>query len=502
MDDWVRTRPGVGTLSWLDLLRRMNDLSTLPEIKRTEVHRRRVLVAEDNDVLRAQLKTLLAEEADLEVDVTEDGKQALAALCRQNYSIFVTDLKMPGLSGMQLLQEIQQRRIPVTVIVLTGYGSIDQSVQAIRSGAYDFLTKPIDIEHLRLVIRRALRDRALQDEVASLREQLQERFSFRNLISKSPKMLAVFELVANIAHTTSTVLIEGATGTGKEQIARAIHQTSSAIRSGPMVAVNCAALPETLLESELFGHERGAFTGAISQRKGRFEQANGGTLFLDEVGEIPLPMQAKLLRVLQERQFERVGGEQPIEVDVRIIAATNKSLKKLVKRGRFREDLYYRLNVVRIELPRLRDRPEDIPLLAMHFAQKFAGKGQHPKAISPKAMEVLLNHSWPGNVRELENAIERATVTCLADEIGPEHLPAEVFAAQPATIAPRIDLRKPLPDLTRQVVVDLERRYLRRALQHTRGNVSKCAKICGLSRRSVTAKLSEYGIKKEEFMEN
>lgn len=480
----------------------MNEmLAAAPVELNKPLQKRRVLVAEDNDALREQLKILLEQEADLDIDVTEDGEKALAALEKRTYSIFVTDLRMPGLSGMQLLQEVQKRRLPVTVIVLTGHGSIDQSVQAIRSGAYDFLTKPIDIDQLRLVIRRALRDRALQDEVASLREQLQEKYSFRNLISKSPKMHNVFELVTNIAHTTTTVLIEGPTGTGKEQVARAIHQTSSALRSGPLVAVNCAALPETLLESELFGHEKGAFTGAISHRRGRFEQADGGTLLLDEVGEIPLPMQAKLLRVLQERQIERVGSERAIEVDVRIIAATNKSLSKLVKRGRFREDLYYRLNVVRISLPSLRDRPEDIPLLATHFAQKFCRKGESPKQISPKAMEKLLNHSWPGNVRELENVIERACVTCLTDEIKPEHLPSEILGESPASTSLRIDLQTPLPELTRRAVISLEKRYLRKALKQTRGNVSKCAAICGLSRRSITAKLSEYGIQKEEFID-
>lgn len=478
----------------------MNELlqSVQEEATRTRP-KRRVLVAEDNDTLREQLQTLLEQEGDLEVDVTEDGMKALAALENQTYSIFVTDLRMPGLSGMELLREVQRRRLPVTSIVLTGHGSIDQSVKAIRTGAYDFLTKPIDIEQLRLVIRRALRDRALQDEVAFLRQQLQERYSFRNLISKSPRMHAVFELVANVAQTTTTVLIEGPTGTGKEQVARAIHQASSEIRTGPLVAVNCAALPDSLLESELFGHEKGAFTGAVSRRKGRFEQADGGTLFLDEVGEIPLPMQAKLLRVLQERQFERVGGEQSVEVDVRIIAATNKSLKKLVNRGKFREDLYYRLNVVRIVLPSLRDRPEDIPLLATHFAGKFAAKGATPKKISPQAMEKLLNHHWPGNVRELENVMERACVTCLSDTIEPDHLPIEVLGRSSSDDSFRIDLQTPLPELTRRAVVSLEKRYLRKALRRTRGNVSKCAAICGLSRRSVTAKLAEYGIQKEEF---
>src|SRR5207244_7481197 len=309
-------------------------------------------------------------------------------------------------------KEVQESSLPVTVIVTTGHGSIDEAVQAIRLGAYDFLTKPIDVENLRLVVQRALRERSLQDEVASLRAQLQTRFSFQNILSKNPHMHAVFELINNVAHTNTTVLIEGETGTGKEQVARAIHQASGH-RTGPLIAVNCAALPETLLESELFGHEKGAFTSAVGQRHGRFEMANGGTIFLDEVGDIPAPMQAKLLRVLQERCFERVGGTESIEVDVRVVAATNRSLLRLVEQGKFREDLFYRLNVVKIDLPPLRDRPEDIPLLAQHFAEKYA-HGKQPKQIAPEAMEVLLAYRWPGNIRELENAIERATVTTRA----------------------------------------------------------------------------------------
>src|SRR5438552_9252302 len=320
----------------------------------------------------------------MQVDVCGDVDHALKLLTENSYSLLITDLRMPKLDGMQLIEEIQRRRLPVTVIVTTGEGSIEEAVQAIRHGAYDFLTKPVDVDNLRLVLHRALRERALQDEVARLRDQLQTRYAFHNILSKNPRMHAVFELISNIAHTNTTVLVEGETGTGKEVVARAIHQ-ASANRQGPMVAVNCAALPENLLESELFGHEKGAFTSAVSTRKGRFEIADGGTILLDEVGDVPAAMQAKLLRVLQERQFERVGGTQSIEVDVRIIAATNRSLLRLVKQGKFREDLFYRLNVVKIDLPPLRDRPEDIPLLAQHFAEKYA-HGKTPKQIAPEAM--------------------------------------------------------------------------------------------------------------------
>ncbi len=458
---------------------------------------RSVLLVEDEDAARTKLQALLQTDSGLRVDVTKDGDQALQRLLENNYSILITDLRMPRLDGMQLLKEVQRRGLPVTVIVTTGYGSIDEAVQAIRMGAYDFLTKPIDVDNLRLVLQRALRDRALQDEVAMLRAQLQSRYQFHNVLSKNPRMHAAFELIANVAHTTTTVLIEGETGTGKEQVARAIHQASVG-RTGPLVAVNCAALPENLLESELFGHEKGAFTSAISTRKGRFELADGGTIFLDEVGDVPAAMQAKLLRVLQERQIERVGGQQSIDVDVRVIAATNRSLQRLVKEGKFREDLFYRLNVVKIDLPPLRERPEDIPLLAQHFAEKYAG-GKPPKQISPPAMEALLNYRWPGNIRELENAIERAVVTSRDTVIQPENLPPEVL--QPATPkAPfSIDLEKPLPDLLREVTAKVEHQYIKKALKKARGNVGRCARICGLSRRSISAKIAEYKLEKSSF---
>jgi transcriptional regulator with GAF, ATPase, and Fis domain len=313
-------------------------------------------------------------------------------------------------------------------------------------------------------------------------------------------MHAVFELISNVAHSNTTVLIEGETGTGKEQVARAIHQASNS-RTGPLVAVNCAALPETLLESELFGHEKGAFTSAVGQRRGRFEMAHGGTIFLDEVGDVPATMQAKLLRVLQERRFERVGGTESIEVDVRVIAATNRSLQRLVKQGTFREDLYYRLNVVKIDLPPLRERLEDIPLLATHFTEKYARAGEAARQISPRAMEALLNYRWPGNIRELENAIERACVTSRDNVIQVENLPPELVSPPVSKLPFHIDLERPLPELLRDAVLNIEQQYLRKALKKTRGNVGRCARICGLSRRSVTAKIAEYKLDKAAFKE-
>jgi DNA-binding NtrC family response regulator len=464
------------------------------------MQQRRILIVEDKEQERQLLKQLLEGPA-LVVDTVGEGAEALDRLDSRSYSIVITDLKMPRLSGMQLIEEVQKRRLPVTVIVTTGFGGIDEAVQAMRLGAYEFLTKPIDVDRLRLVVQRALRERALQDEVAALREQMRDKYSFHNILSKNPRMHQVFDLINNVANTTTTVLVEGETGTGKEQVARAIHIASSALRQGPMVAVNCAALPENLLESELFGHEKGAFTSAVSQRRGRFELADGGTIFLDEVGDIPAAMQAKLLRVLQERRFERVGGTESIEVDVRVVGATNRSLLKLVKDGTFREDLYYRLNVVKIDLPPLRDRPEDVPLLATHFTQRFCRPGESPKPISPEAMEVLLSYRWPGNIRELENAVERASVTCRGDAIRPTDLPPDVLTPSAPKQPFVIDLETPLPQLLRDVSSDIEQQYIRKALKKSHGNIGRCAKICGLSRRSISAKIAEYQINKTMFKE-
>ncbi len=462
---------------------------------------RRILIAEDSKATSEQLRTLLEAGGQFKVDAVGDGEAAFKALGEQPYSILLTDLQMPRLDGMKLIERIQERKLPVTVVVMTGYGSIDRAVQAMRMGAYDFMSKPVDPEHLRLVVERILRERTLQDEVLQLREQLQDRYAFRGVLSVNPKMHAVFELIRSVAETTTTVLIEGETGTGKEQVARAIHEASSTLRSGPFVAINCAALPETLLESELFGHEKGSFTGAIGQRKGRFEQADTGTIFLDEVGDIPMPMQAKLLRVLQERCFERVGGASSIEVDVRVIAATNRGLPGMVRKGKFREDLYYRLNVVKIDLPPLRERPEDIPLLATHFAAKHSRPREEAAAIRAgsdgEAARSLLAGQHP--------RVGKRRRARLRDGARPKHSAGGPAAggAEPARRCdgPLVDLSKPLPDLMREVTADLERRYLLRAMKKSRGNVGRCAKICGLSRRSISAKLAEYDIQKESFKE-
>ena len=459
--------------------------------------RRKLLIVDDDSYSSTQLRKLL-ETDDLSVDVVDNGQEALTTLGANDYSVLMTDLRMPGMGGMDLIREIAARRLLVTTIVTTAFGSIDRVVEAMRLGAYDFLTKPIDPTYLKLVMDRALKKRALQDEVLSLRQQLKENHSFHSIISKNPKMHGIFELIRHIAGTKSTVLIEGDTGTGKELIAKAIHYASE--DRGNLVALNCAALPETLLESELFGHEKGAFTSAEARRKGRFELADKGTIFLDEIGDVSAAMQAKLLRVLQEKRFERVGGHESIDVDLRVVTATNKSLEREVREKKFREDLFYRLNVIKIDVPPLRERSEDIPLLVTHFLTKYTRPNEPPKRVSPEAMERLIAYKWPGNIRELENAIERAAVITVGDTIGPENLPPRVTGIIREE-KPRfeIDLSKPLPHYLKIATEQIEREYIIKALEKSRGNVGRCAELCGLSRRSVSGKIGQYEIDKFSF---
>jgi DNA-binding NtrC family response regulator len=461
--------------------------------------RQRILIVEDNADMAEGLRRTLEASLGLPVEVAPNGSKALELLQQTAFSLVLTDLRMPRVGGMDLLREIHARGLRSSVVVMTGYGSIEEAVEAMRHGAYDFLTKPVDPEHLTLLVQRILQERSLRDELAALRTQLMEQRAFPGVLSKNPRMTEIFDLISCVADTPTTVLIEGETGTGKEMIARAIHQASPGRRDRPMVVVNCAALPENLLESELFGHEKGSFTSAVSQRKGRFEMANEGTLFLDEVGDIPASLQVKLLRVLQEREFERVGGNEPIKVNVRVIGATNRDLQAMVKEGKFREDLFYRLNVMKIDLPPLRDRPEDIPLLATHFAEKYARPGQAVCQFTPEAMDVILAYSWPGNIRQLENAVERAVVTARDNVIRPENLPTELSKPAAARAGHPVDLNRALPDQLGELVADFENRYLRRALKKTRGHVGRCARISGLSRRSITSKIAQYGIDTAAF---
>jgi two-component system NtrC family response regulator len=461
---------------------------------------RRILVVDDSELVCQQLSQLLAT-AGRRIKVAHDGTTALEWLVERSFSLVLTDLYLPGIAGLDLIREIRQRNLPVTVIVMTGHASIDSAVAAMKLGAYDYLLKPIDAVRLKVLVDQALEDRKLQDEVGVLRQGLHERYSFHNLVGRSARMREVFSRVARIASSFCTVLITGETGTGKELVAQAIHYTD-ATRQGPLVAVNCAALPEPLLESEFFGHERGAFTGADRQKKGRFEQAKGGTLFLDEIAELPFGMQAKLLRVLQDGTFERVGGTELIHADCRILAASNHNLAEAVAAGRFREDLYYRLNVVAIELPPLRERLEDIPLLVTHILKRLQERRLPAKTFARETLSRLARYEWPGNVRELEHVIEQVIVTTPSPVIAPENLPAQIVSTREEPFGLDFDLHRPLQAITEELTERVERAYLQRVLERYRGRIDRCAAHCGLSRRSISEKLRRYRIDKAQFKTN
>ena len=458
---------------------------------------RRILVVDDSELICQQLSQLLAA-PDRQIKVAHDGTSALESLVDRNFSLVITDIKLPGISGLDLIREVRQRELPVTVIVMTGHASVDSAVTAMQLGAYDYLTKPIDSIRLEVLVDQALRDRTLLDEVQSLRQNLHERFAFHNLLGKSPRMREVFSQVGRVASSSCTVLITGETGTGKELVAQALHYTDPT-RQGPLVAVNCAALPEPLLESELFGHEKGAFTDADRQKKGRFEQARGGTLLLDEIGDLPLGMQSKLLRVLQDGTFERVGGTEVIQADCRILAATNLDLARAVAAGKFREDLYYRLNVLAIELPPLRDRLDDIPMLINHFLQRLRERGLPEKVVSRDTLSRLARYDWPGNVRELEHLIEQLSVTSPGPSIEPENLPPHIVSTREEPFTLDFDSGRKLQEITEELTERIERVYLARSLDRHRGRIDRCAEHCKLSRRSISEKLRKYGIDKSTF---
>ena len=458
---------------------------------------RRILVVDDSELYCQQLSQLLAS-PDRQIKVAHDGTTALEWLVERSFSVVLTDLCLPGIGGLDLIREIRDRELPVTVIVMTGHASVDSAVAAMQLGAYDYLLKPIDSDRLEILVSQALTDRRLQDEVGALRQNLHERYAFHNLLGKNARMKEVFSRVARVASSSCTVLITGETGTGKELVAQAIHYTD-ATRQGPLVAVNCAALPEPLLESEFFGHEKGAFTGADRQKKGRFESAQGGTLLLDEIGELPLGMQAKLLRVLQDGTFERVGGSEVLKADCRVLAATNLNLADAVAAGRFREDLYYRLNVVTVELPPLRERPDDIPLLVDHFLARLAERRLPERAFSRETLSRLARYDWPGNVRELEHVIEQVVVTTPGPVIEPENLPPQIVSTREEPFSLDFDLQRPLQAITEELTARVERAYLARVLERYRGRIDRCAAHCGLSRRSISEKLRRYRIDKADF---
>ncbi len=446
--------------------------------------RGRVVLIDDDDALREALTEFL-ESRGFSVAGAADGKSGLEEVDEET-SVVVTDLKLPGLDGLDVLKAVKEIHPKIAVIVATGYGSVDSAVRAMREGAYHYVTKPINPTVLLKLVEDVTEKRRLEDEVTNLKAQLSEKHAFGRMIGRSPSMLEVFDVIRHVAKTRATVLITGESGTGKELVARAIHQTSPRA-DRPFVAFNCAALPATLIESELFGHEKGAFTGAVSRRQGLFGAADGGTLFLDEVSELEVGLQAKLLRVLEERAYTPLGCTREIHVDVRIVAATNQDLAQQVAAGKFREDLLYRLKVVSIDLPPLRDRREDIPMLARAFlVAAIEEHGLGPLTLDPEAVRLLQAHDWPGNVRELRNTIESAAVLARGAVIGPENLPPSVGGERSS----------PHPEATLFHVGmrmnDLERSAILATLRETDGNRTQAARTLGISLRTLQRKLKEY----------
>ncbi len=447
----------------------------------------RILIVDDEEHMRHLLTKMLTEQGYV-VEVSADGDGALRRLREDLYDMVITDIRMPGLNGMELLEHTKVLSPETIIIIMTAFGSVDSAVQAIKNGAYHYITKPFKMEEILVLVRKGMEDKRLRREVTSLREEVSRKYEFGNLIGKSKQMQDIFQLIRRVAHTNSTILIQGESGTGKELVAKAIHYNSPR-KEMPLVVVNCSAIPETLLESELFGHVKGSFTGAIATRKGLFEEAHRGSIFLDEVAEVPPSIQVKLLRVLQEREIRRVGGSENIAIDVRLMAATNKTLEEAVRAGEFRDDLFYRLNVIPIHLPGLRDRPEDIPLLVGHFLKKFStDAGSSIKGISREALNLLMNYSWPGNVRELENAIERAVALGTHTEITPEDLPPAIRMRELSY--PRDSLPAGL------TLQELERDYITKVMERTGGHQIKAAKVLGIDRRTLYRKLIKYGLKR------
>ncbi|MFP4113719.1 MAG: sigma-54-dependent transcriptional regulator [Spirochaetota bacterium] len=443
-----------------------------------------VMVVDDEKNIRAGLGKAIELDGH-NVFLAEDGRQALDMLESEEIDLIIADLKMPRVSGEELLRRVVESYPTLPVIILTGHGTIETAVQAMRDGAYDFLTKPVNLDRLSLLVKRALSTRELALQHRALQDELDQKRQFANIIGKSAEMNRIFDVVRQVAPTKASVLITGESGVGKELIADAIHHLSNR-KEKPFVKVHCAALSQSLLESELFGHEKGAFTGAVARKRGRFELAHMGSIFLDEIGEIDPSVQIKILRVLQEKTFERVGGEQTLEVDVRIISATNKDLKSEIERATFREDLYYRLNVVNIHIPPLRERKEDIPLLVSAFIKEFATEnGKAVEGIDSKARALLYNYSWPGNVRELRNSIESAVVMAKGPIISPDDLPPSIAADSESNYV-RIHLGA--------TMAEAEKELIRANLAANNGNKSRTAEVLGIGRKTLHRKLAEYGM--------
>ncbi|MGD8962587.1 MAG: sigma-54 dependent transcriptional regulator [Desulfobacterales bacterium] len=447
-----------------------------------------ILVVDDDHAHRTMLNTLISGWG-YAVTEADDGSTAIEKVKASSFDLVLMDVRMVKVSGLEALEAIKSVNPAIPVIIMTAYSTVETAVAALKQGAHDYLTKPLDFDKLRLTIDRAMEHTRLKEENRILRETLGQTFDRQNIIGKSPAMRALLETAAQVAASEATVLISGESGTGKELIAGVIHYNSMR-KDGPFVKINCAAITETLLESELFGHEKGAFTGADRRKDGRFSQAHGGTLLLDEVSEMSLMMQVKLLRALQEREFNRVGGEDTIQVDVRVVAATNKNLKEQIHKGEFREDLYYRLNVVELEVPPLPDRKEDIPLLAQHFLEKFAAKNRKEiKGFTPTAMDNLIRHDWPGNVRELMNAIERGVVLARTHYLDVSDFPFMIETIdQNSTDTARLYMKGDMP------LEEIEKAAILSTLEAAGGNKSETARRLGITRKTLHKKLKAYGV--------
>ena len=452
----------------------------------------RILVVDDEASMREVLQILLERDA-YQVDCAENGAVALQYLHENDYDLLISDIKMPRMSGIELLRQLRAEEQDLTVLMMTAFSSTEEAVEAMKLGAYDYITKPFKNDEIRLVIRNALERKVLRQENLLLKKQLDQRFGFKQLIGKSASMRKLIAMLERIAPSQANVLIEGESGTGKELVARALHFNSPR-KSKAFIAINCGAIPENLLESELFGHERGSFTGAERKKEGLLETANGGTVFLDEIGELPMSMQVKLLRVLQEREFRRVGGTKTLALDIRLLAATNCNLAENVAAGLFREDLYYRLNVVAVAVPPLRARTEDIPLLINFFYHQLTGQTSYP--IQKPALDLLLNYKWPGNVRELENLVERCVVLGNVNELTTEFLP-ECFQRK-TSAAGVFPAELPENFQLDQWMADIEKNILLKALDQAGGVRTRAAELLGISFRSIRYRLAKLGLNDEE----
>lgn len=446
-----------------------------------------ILIVDDEEIVRESLASWLEEDG-YEVKVAENAGRALERLPEKDWNLAMVDLKMPGMDGIELMEEIRKVKPETIVIIMTAYATVDTAVQAMKKGAYDYIVKPFNPEDLSMTIRKIIEHQKLLKENIYLRKELKKQYRLHDMVSKNHKMIEIFDLVKTVAKSNSTVLVQGESGTGKELLSRAIHMESPR-KDAPFVTVSCASLTESLLESELFGYEKGAFTGADQARSGKIELAKDGTLFLDEIGDISLKLQMDLLRVLEEKEFRRVGGTQLIPVNSRIIAATNRDLKKAIEEEKFREDLYYRLNVISVFLPPLRERKEDVPLLVEHFIERFnIEMGKNVEGVSEPAMRMLMDFGWPGNARELRNVIERAMVVAKGKMI----LEADLSLTQ----APGV----PLPDNRGKSLADMEKEHIRQVLLDNRWNIIRSAQVLGIDRVTLYNKIRKYELKKEQVL--